>query len=421
MLGEGLLALAALAGQMVVAAADTDGWKTVEHGYPKLLGRGNATQTRMAEQWLKETREQLAGHNGADTDIIRLALAGRWSGRLADLLEENPGAEAELRILVQEIQETLPAGTVVASGEVPPEAAEASAFEAGPDHPGALASQSELAYSIGQAGDAAGARDQFAQLVTAAERILGPNHPDTLAARASLAYWTGQAGDAATAREQFDELVPVAEEILGPEHPDTLINRHNLANFAGYAGDAAAARDQFAILLRVRERVFGQESPDTLMARFNLAYWTGRAGAPAPPGTSSPSCFPSASGCMARTTLTPWRCGRNWPTGRGAPGPRPPPGTSSRRCCPSTNASSVQSTPTPWPCGTSSPTGARWPGTSLSRLLRTERRLRPRVMRTTSPKASQTPSATATGTPCARAQATGTPCARAQAMAISMA
>ena len=65
--------------------------------------------------------------------------------------------------------------------------------------------------------------------------------PDTLAARASLAYWIGEAGDAAAARDRFATLLPAAERVLGPEHPDTLISRHNLANFTGYAGDAAAA------------------------------------------------------------------------------------------------------------------------------------------------------------------------------------
>ena len=190
-------------------------------------------------------------------------------------------SERHSALLIVAIGEAVAAVGIGAAGPISHAASvngDASAYAAGPEHPGALATRSELAYSIGLAGDAAGARDQFAALVPVAERVLGPEHPDTLAARASLAYWTGQAGDAAAARTQFAALLPVAERVLGPEHPDTLINRHNLANFAGYAGDAAAARDQYAILLRVRERVFGADSPDTLVARFNLAYWTGRAG-----------------------------------------------------------------------------------------------------------------------------------------------
>ena len=279
MLSESLLTLAALAGQMVVDAAATDAWETAEHRYAKLLGRGDARQTQLAEQWLEETRAQLAG--GTGVDMIRTALAGRWAGRWADLLEEDPDAEAELRGFVQEIQTAPPAERLSASDHAVSANGDESSYAAGPEHPGALATRSELAYSAGQAGDAAAARDQFAALLPIAERVLGPEHPDTLAARASLAYWIGQAGDAAAARDRFAALLPVAERVLGPEHSDTLVCRHNLANFTGYAGDAAAARDQFAALLRVRERVFGADSPDTLVARFNLAYWTGRAGAAA--------------------------------------------------------------------------------------------------------------------------------------------
>src|SRR5690242_13694800 len=99
MLGKSLLTLTALAGRVVVDAAATDAWETAEHRYAKLLGRGDAKRTQLAEQWLEETREQLAGEAGADMEMIRTALAGRWAGRWADLLEEDPDAEAELRSL----------------------------------------------------------------------------------------------------------------------------------------------------------------------------------------------------------------------------------------------------------------------------------------------------------------------------------
>ena len=52
---------------------------------------------------------------------------------------------------------------------------------------------------------------------------LAPEHPDTLAARANLAYWTGKAGDAAGARDQYAALLPVLERVSGrraPGHPD---------------------------------------------------------------------------------------------------------------------------------------------------------------------------------------------------------
>ena len=148
----------------------------------------------------------------------------------------------------------------------------------GPEHPDALTARHELAVLTGQAGNAAGARDQLAALLPISERVQGPEHPETLAARHELASWTGQAGDAAGARDQSAALLPVFERVLGPEHPDTLITRGNLARWTGGAGDAAGARDQFAALLTVFERVLGPEHPETLITRHKLAFWTGQAG-----------------------------------------------------------------------------------------------------------------------------------------------
>jgi hypothetical protein len=280
-MAETLQALATLAGRTIVDAATAHEWETVQRRFAQLLGGGDDKQTWLAERRLTETRKKLVGAAGTDVSLIRTSLEVGWAARLLDFLEENPGSEARLRALLQETQGEPPAGTVAASdhavsanGGVRAAAAQLPA----PEDLGTLAARSELAYSTGLAGDAAGARDQFAVLVPAAERVLGPEHPDTLAARASLAYWTGQAGDAIGARDQFAALLPVTERVLGPEHPDTLTNRHNIGNFAGYAGDAGAARDQFAALVPASERVFGQDHPDTLAARFNLAYWTGQAG-----------------------------------------------------------------------------------------------------------------------------------------------
>src|SRR5712671_6721986 len=115
MLAETLMALAALAGNTVVAAATTDAWEAARRGFARLLGRGDPDRTQLAEQRLAETREKLTGAEGQDLEQARAALAERWAGRLADLLEENPGVEADLRALVQEIQAALPAGVVSAA------------------------------------------------------------------------------------------------------------------------------------------------------------------------------------------------------------------------------------------------------------------------------------------------------------------
>jgi len=148
----------------------------------------------------------------------------------------------------------------------------------GPEHRDTLSVRGSLAYVTGQAGAAAGARDQYAALLPIRERVLGAEHPDTLATRASLARWFGEAGDAAGARDQFAALLPIRERVLGAEHPDTLSTRHHLAILTGQVGDAAGARDQFAALLPIRERVLGAEHPNTLATRHNLARWSGLAG-----------------------------------------------------------------------------------------------------------------------------------------------
>jgi Tetratricopeptide repeat len=148
----------------------------------------------------------------------------------------------------------------------------------GPGHPDTLVTRHELAYWTGEAGDAAGARDQCAALLPMIERVLGPGHPATLTTRSNLATWTGEAGDAAEARDEFATLLPIRARALGREHPDTLAAAHKLARWTGEAGDAARARDQFATLLLVEERVSGPDHPDTLAARGDFAHWTGEAG-----------------------------------------------------------------------------------------------------------------------------------------------
>jgi hypothetical protein len=48
-------------------------------------------------------------------ESARAALEAQWVTRMRDLLEEDPGVEADLRTLVGEIQARLPAGMVAAA------------------------------------------------------------------------------------------------------------------------------------------------------------------------------------------------------------------------------------------------------------------------------------------------------------------
>jgi hypothetical protein len=112
---EALVALAALAGNTVVAAATTDAWEACRRGVARLLGRGDAKKAELVEQRLAETRKQLTTAAGADLERVRAALEAQWATRLTDLLDEDPDVEAELRSLVEEIRAQLSAGVVSAA------------------------------------------------------------------------------------------------------------------------------------------------------------------------------------------------------------------------------------------------------------------------------------------------------------------
>jgi hypothetical protein len=115
--GDVPVALAQWAGQTVAAAAVTDMWEAVRGRFACLLGRGDARKTEAAERWLAQTREQLtAAASGTEPGQARDAAAERWTGRFADLLDEDPGLEAELRALVEEAAAQLPALLVSAAG-----------------------------------------------------------------------------------------------------------------------------------------------------------------------------------------------------------------------------------------------------------------------------------------------------------------
>jgi len=113
MLAESLAALAALAGQTVVAAASTDAWEACKNRFARLLGHGDPKREQLAEQRLEETRRQLAG---SGSEQARAAQEAQWATRLADLLEEHPDAEADLRALVREAQGLMLGGVASATG-----------------------------------------------------------------------------------------------------------------------------------------------------------------------------------------------------------------------------------------------------------------------------------------------------------------
>ncbi len=121
--------------------------------------------------------------------------------------------------------------------------------------------------------------------------------------------------------------------MLGADHPDTLTSRNNLAGAYQAAGRLGEAIPLFEQTLADRERVLGADHPDTLTSRNNLAGAYQAAGRLGGRSRCTSRPWPTANGCWAPTTPTPWPRGTTWPAptrrraaGRGDPAVRADPG-----------------------------------------------------------------------------------------------
>jgi hypothetical protein len=109
------MVLAQFAGQTVAAAAITDVWEGVRGRFARLLGRGDAHKTQVAGKWLEQTQRQLVVARPGELETVYSVQAQRWTDRFADLLDEDPSIEAELRALADEVAARLPARPMIAS------------------------------------------------------------------------------------------------------------------------------------------------------------------------------------------------------------------------------------------------------------------------------------------------------------------
>jgi hypothetical protein len=85
-----------------------------------------------------------------------------------------------------------------------------------------------LAVTLVDLGDAAGAADLHGQVLDARRRLLGPEHPDTLMSINNLAATLVDLGDLVAAEDLLQQAVHAYQQFLGPEHPHTLKATSNL-------------------------------------------------------------------------------------------------------------------------------------------------------------------------------------------------
>jgi hypothetical protein len=104
MLTDALTALASMGGSALVTAMVTDGWEGMKARFARMFGRGDAKRAEVAAGRLEQSQAVLAGLSGPDLERARTEQEIMWRTRLADLLEQDPSAEQELRTLVAEVQ-----------------------------------------------------------------------------------------------------------------------------------------------------------------------------------------------------------------------------------------------------------------------------------------------------------------------------
>jgi hypothetical protein len=104
---EELAALAAAGGSALVGAMATDAWQATRSRVARLFGRGGPHRQVSIAAQLDDNAALVA--QAEDPDEVRQRLAPVWRLQLEALLRQHPNAEDELRALVAQIQEALPA------------------------------------------------------------------------------------------------------------------------------------------------------------------------------------------------------------------------------------------------------------------------------------------------------------------------
>jgi hypothetical protein len=114
--GEVLIALAQFAGQTVASAAVTDLWESARGRFARLIGRGDARKTAVADRWLAQTRAEVVAADPGEVAQAKKTAAERWASRFSDLLDEAPSLADRLRDLADDVAAQLPAAAVSTTG-----------------------------------------------------------------------------------------------------------------------------------------------------------------------------------------------------------------------------------------------------------------------------------------------------------------
>jgi cysteine synthase len=136
----------------------------------------------------------------------------------------------------------------------------------GEEHPFALTSLSNMAFSCEDLGDYARALELNEKLYALRYRSLGERHPDTLLALGELSRLCGRVGEYQKAVQLGERVYQLRREVLSEEHPDTVASLGSLALAYSDLGENEKALVLMEKAYMLHCKVLGQSHPATAVA-----------------------------------------------------------------------------------------------------------------------------------------------------------
>ncbi len=142
----------------------------------------------------------------------------------------------------------------------------------GLDHQCTLGARHQIGELRRQLGDPVGARDELASAARDTRRVFGDDHPDSLPVQLAAAICLGEAGDAAGAINEFDRLIPALSAVLGYAHRSTLLARHTRTLWLPPPGEGELLDrvSDWEVLVDDEIQALGDEDDLTVAARTTL-------------------------------------------------------------------------------------------------------------------------------------------------------
>ncbi|XP_050297321.1 uncharacterized protein LOC126736813 [Anthonomus grandis grandis] len=141
----------------------------------------------------------------------------------------------------------------------------------GPDNPGTLDIQTNIAKVLYKQGNYQEALNILEQILQKQKEILGLNNKDALYTRSMIALVLHRQGKNKEAFENYQKIFEKQREILGPDHSDTLVTQFHMALVLDALENYEEALKINQTVFEKRKESLGIYNPTTLSAQNNIA------------------------------------------------------------------------------------------------------------------------------------------------------